>query len=71
MSRIPGIQQIFGWALTFFPKGLVIRVIFSLVIWFVIVFRLLTSFAVTGVMFVLSILRALLGRRSGETATVI
>lgn len=49
LSRIPGIEHVFGSALTFFPKGLVIHVIFSLVIWFLIVFGLLASFAAEDV----------------------
>lgn len=49
VSRIPGIEHIFGWTLTFFPKGLVIHVVFSLVIWFLIVFGLLASFAAEDV----------------------
>lgn len=43
ISRVPGIERIGHWPLGFFSKGLVIHVVFSLVIWFLTVFALLTS----------------------------
>ena len=49
VSRIPGIQAFSLWPLDFFPKGLVIHVIFSLVVWFLTVFALLVSMATTQV----------------------
>lgn len=49
LSRIPGIEKVSGSALTFFPKGLVIHVVFSLVIWFLTFFALLASFAAEDV----------------------
>jgi hypothetical protein len=45
VSRLPGAEKIFPWPLGFFSKGLVIHVIFSLVVWFLVVFALLTSIA--------------------------
>ena len=49
VSRIPGIQAFSLWPLDFFPKGLVIHVIFSLVVWFLTVFALLVSMATAQV----------------------
>ena len=48
VSRIPGIQAFSLWPLDFFPKGLVIHVIFSLVVWFLTVFALLVSMATSA-----------------------
>lgn len=45
LSRVPGIERIVAWPIGFFSKGLVIHVIFSLVIWFLVMFALLVSLA--------------------------
>lgn len=45
LSRVPGIEKFIRWPLDFFSKGLVVHVIFSLVIWFLAIFALLTSLA--------------------------
>lgn len=45
VSRVPGSETIVHWPMEFFSKGLVIHVIFSLVVWFLAMFALLTSFA--------------------------
>jgi cytochrome c oxidase subunit 1 len=44
-SRLPGIQSVFPWPVAFFGKGLVIHVVFSLIVWLLTVFALLTSLA--------------------------
>ena len=46
VSRLPGSEKVLPWPLGFFSKGLVIHVVFSLVVWFLAVFALLTSMAV-------------------------
>lgn len=46
VSRLPGIEKVIPWPIGFFSKGLVIHVVFSLVIWFLAMFALLSSFAV-------------------------
>lgn len=43
VSRIPGIETVLSVMLGFFPKGLVIHVVFAFVVWFLTVFALLTS----------------------------
>ena len=45
LSRLPGIEKIFPWAVGFFAKGLVIHVTFSLIIWFLAVFALMAAMA--------------------------
>lgn len=45
LSRVPGIDSIVAWPLNFFSKGLVIHVVFSLIVWFLAVFALLTTLA--------------------------
>jgi hypothetical protein len=45
LSRVPGIERVVAWPLGFFAKGLVIHVVFSLVVWFLAVFALLTTIA--------------------------
>jgi len=43
VSRIPGIETTFPWPVGFFEKGLVIHVIFSFVIWFLVIFSVLVG----------------------------
>lgn len=45
LSRVPGIDRFVTWPLGFFAKGLVIHVVFSLVVWFLALFALLTTIA--------------------------
>ncbi len=45
VSRIPGSEGLVRWPFEFFSKGLVIHVVFSLVVWFLVMFALLASFA--------------------------
>lgn len=45
LSRVPGSERFVHWPLEFFPKGLVIHVVFSLVVWFLAVVSLLSSMA--------------------------
>ena len=42
-SRVPGSQQVIPWPVEFFPKGLVVHVTFSFVVWFLAVFALLAA----------------------------
>ena len=49
VSRIPGVEVIAFWPLDFFPKGLVIHVDFSLIVWFLTVFALLLSLAASKI----------------------
>ena len=44
-SRIPGAETVIPWPAGFFGKGLIIHVIFSLIVWFLGVFALLSSMA--------------------------
>jgi hypothetical protein len=44
-SRLPGIETVFTWPQGFFGKGLVIHVVFSLVVWFLVIFALLATLA--------------------------
>lgn len=43
ISRIPGIESTFPWPIGFFEKGLVIHVVFSFVVWFLVIFGVLLS----------------------------
>jgi len=45
LSRLPGSEQGLPWLANFFHKGLVIHVVFSFVVWFLIVFDLIASLA--------------------------
>lgn len=45
LSRLPGVERIAHWPLGFFGKGLVIHVVFSLMIWLLAIFALLTTHA--------------------------
>lgn len=45
MSRVPGMEKVVRWPMGFFAKGLVIHVVFSLVVWFLVMFALLSTFA--------------------------
>ena len=45
VSRLPGIEDVFPWPLTFFEKGLVIHVVYSFVVWFLAVFGALSHLA--------------------------
>lgn len=44
-SRMPGAETVIPWPAGFFAKGLIIHVIFSLIVWFLGVFALLSSMA--------------------------
>lgn len=43
ISRIPGIENTFPWPIGFFEKGLVIHVVFSFVVWFLVIFGVLAG----------------------------